>query len=188
MKKFLFISCMALLLAGCNNNGETATKTSFDTTTTAKMSDNKSGNYDYPYTLSRPYQNWQPGDQQHVVTVLKSLKAYETNDVAGSMAAFADTVEVQFDYYHAKLSKDSLKKVFTEDRAKYSSIVIKMSDWESVISSDKKEEWVTLWYKQITTDTKGKTDSLNCVDDAKIVNGKIALLDGKIQHFPAPKK
>jgi hypothetical protein len=63
-----------------------------------------------------------------------------------------------------------------------------MNDWESVISADKKDEWVTLWYKQIQTDKKGKTDSLGVVDDAKIVNGKIVLLDEKIQHYPVAKK
>ncbi len=34
-----------------------------------------------------------------------------------------------------------------------------MEDWESVISKDKKEEWVTLWYSQKWEDMKGKTDS-----------------------------
>jgi hypothetical protein len=64
-----------------------------------------------------------------------------------------------------------------------------MDDWESVISSDKKSEWVTLWYKQTVTDKKGHIDSMSVVDDAKIVNGKIVVLDEKIQHLgPALKK
>ena len=63
-----------------------------------------------------------------------------------------------------------------------------MSDWESVIAADKSEEWVTLWYKQYQTDKKGVTDSLGVVDDCKIVNGKIVVLDEKIQHLGPPKK
>ncbi len=118
---------------------------------------------------------------------MKSLKAFETGDIAACMNGFGDTVEVFFDGYRAKLSHDSLMKQFTAQRANFGSMVIKMNDWESVISSDKKEEWVTMWYKQIETDKNGKADSLAVVDDAKIVNGKIVLLDEKIQHYPAKK-
>ncbi|MEI9958032.1 MAG: hypothetical protein WDM90_17405 [Ferruginibacter sp.] len=64
-----------------------------------------------------------------------------------------------------------------------------MQDWESVISADKKEEWVTLWYKEYTTDKKGVVDSLGITNDAKIVNGKVVILDEKIQHLgPPPAK
>lgn len=63
-----------------------------------------------------------------------------------------------------------------------------MNDYESVISKDKKDEWVTLWYKQITTDKKGKVDSISVVDDIKIENGKITVLDEKSRKFPVPKK
>jgi hypothetical protein len=56
-----------------------------------------------------------------------------------------------------------------------------------VISKDKKIEYVTMWYKQITTDKNGKTDSIAVVDDCKIVNGKIVELDEKIQHYAAKK-
>ena len=66
-------------------------------------------------------------------------------------------------------------------------MTVKMGDWESVISKDKKTEYVTMWYREIWTDKKGKTDSLAVIDDCKIVNGKIVELDEKIQHFPAKK-
>jgi hypothetical protein len=45
-----------------------------------------------------------------------------------------------------------------------------------------------MWYKQIMTDKAGKTDSMGVVDDCKIVNGKIVILDEKIQHLVAAKK
>ena len=62
-----------------------------------------------------------------------------------------------------------------------------MGDWESVISKDGKTEYVTMWYKQITTDKMGKTDSIAVVDDCRIMNGKIVELDEKIQRIPAKK-
>ena len=189
MKKVLFFSCVALFAISCTNNDTKDAKTG-DTTkmADAKMTDNKMAVPEMPYTLSRPYQNWQMGDPQNALIVMKSLKAFENGDVATAVTAFADTTLVQFDYYHARLANDSLKKAFTKQRAEYASMVIKMDDWESVISADKKEQWVTLWYKQIMTDKKGKIDSLGVIDDAKIENGKIVLLDEKIQHYPVPKK
>ena len=63
-----------------------------------------------------------------------------------------------------------------------------MQDWVSVISKDKKSEWVTLWYKQKWIDDKGKADSANMVNDAKFINGKITIFDEKVQHFAAAKK
>ena len=54
---------------------------------------------------------------------------------------------------------------------------VKMDDWESVSSNDKKEEWVTLWYRQSWEDTKGKKDSADIIDDMNIKNGKIIRLD-----------
>jgi hypothetical protein len=53
---------------------------------------------------------------------------------------------------------------------------IKMEDWESVISKDKNEEYVTLWYKQINEDMNGKKDSFDLVNDLKLKNGKIIQL------------
>jgi hypothetical protein len=183
MKRFFFFVCTAFAMAACNDNTTSATKPA-ETPGTATAAAEK---LEYPYTLDRPYQNWQPGDQKHAVTVMKSLKGFETGDMAACIAGFGDSVELRFDNYQAKLSHDSLMKQFTAQRAGYAGLVIKMSDWESVISSDKKEEWVTMWYKQIETYKNGKTDSLAVVDDAKIVNGKIVLLDEKIQHYPAKK-
>ncbi len=184
MKKILFIALLFVFVFGCNNKGDNAAATSTDST---KMTSSSSEELVYPYSLDKPYRDWQPGDKQHAVTAMKALKGWETGDIDACVTNFADSVELSFDYFHAKLSNDSLKKYFTQDRANYSNITIKMGDWESVISKDKKTEYVTMWYKQIFTDKKGKTDSLGVIDDCKIVNGKIAELDEKIQHFPVKK-
>lgn len=184
MRKLFFIAVLGLIISSCNNKGEETTVTSSDSTTKSTAS---TADLTYPYTLEEPYRDWQPGDKQHVVTVMKALKAFETGDMDGVVAGFGDSVQLRFDYYHTKLSHDSLKNFFAAERAKYSSMTIKMGDWESVISADKKTEYVTLWYKQIFTDLKGKTDSLSVINDCKIVNGKIVELDEKIQHYPAKK-
>jgi hypothetical protein len=187
MKKFLLFSCVALFAFGCNNegakdagNGDT---TKMDGT---KMADAKLP--EMPFPLDHPYDNWQIGDPQHAVTVMASLKAYTAGDMDAAIAAFGDSVRIGFNNLQAKLSKDSLKAMFTQGRAMFGSNTIKMDDWESVISADKKSEWVTLWYKEYVTDKKGNIDSMSVVDDAKIENGKIVVLDQKTQKLGPAKK
>ena len=184
MKKLLFIGCTMFFAFGCNDKSGSTEAKSSDTT---KVAETKMEKMDYPYTLDHPYQDWQPGDQKHAVNVMKSLKAWETNNIAECVTYFGDSAEVRFDYFRKTLPHDSLTGFFTMARNQYASVAVEMGDWESVISKDGKEEWVTLWYKQKVTDKKGKLDSMAVIDDAKIVNGKIALLDEKIQHYPAKK-
>ena len=78
-------------------------------------------------------------------------------------------------------------KVFSAQRPMYVDLAVTMYDYESVISADKKDEYVTLWYKQTWKDEKGKADSMNVVDDCKMKNGKMIELDEKVQRFPAKK-
>jgi len=179
MKKLLFFACTVCFAVACNNkegnssgSGPDSTKSSAD----AKL--------DYPYTLDHPYNDWQPGDQKYAVDIMKSLKAWENGNIAEAVSYFGDSVDLRFDYYHKKVSHDTLTSVFTQSRNGYSSLKIKMDDWESVISKDGKTQWVTLWYKETFTDKKGKTDSIGVVNDIKVENGKFVVLDEKIQHFP----
>jgi hypothetical protein len=182
MRKLLFIGCMAAMVS-CNNAATTDTKKD----STAAAEPDRKAMPEMPYKLAKGYKNWQPGDQQHALTVMNSLKAWENGDIPKSMEAFADSVEINFDNWVGKYSKDSLAKQFTAYRNTLASATIKMEDWESVIAEDKSLEFVTLWYKQITTDKKGKTDSLAVINDARIVNGKVVELSEAIRHFPVKK-
>lgn len=185
MKQLLFISCV-VLLAACNN--ATTTDTKKDSTGTTVASADKKPMPQMPYELGEPYKNWQTGDPQHAFTAMSGLKAFENGDITACAKTFGDSVELRFDGLRTKLSNDSLSKWLAGQRNSMSAYKITMGDWESVISEDKKEEWVTMWYKQVMTDKKGKMDSVSVVDDLKIENGKIVLLDEKTQHYPAAKK
>ncbi|TWV93343.1 hypothetical protein [Chitinophaga pinensis] len=109
-------------------------------------------------------------------------------NVAECASYFGDSVRLQLDYFQKVVRHDSLPAMLEQSLADFASVKIEMDDWESVISKDQQEEWVTLWYKQSWVDKKGKADSLAITDDAKIVNGKIVLFDEKIRHFPSGKK
>lgn len=182
MRNLLFIISGTCLLS-CNTAG--TTKTGNDSTaTTASAPEEK---VSYAYTIEHP-DTWEQGDKKNTAIVLASLKAFENGDIASAVTAFADTVKLEFDYYEARLSHDSLTAMFTKERGKLKSMTIRMEDWESVTSKDKSMEYVSLWYKQIITDEKGKVDSVECMDDMRMKNGKIILLNEKIRHFDANKK
>ena len=185
MKKLLLFSVVAVFAISCNENkSDNAASTATDS---SKATGTPIANLDFPYKLEKPYAEWQPGDPMHAVNAMKCLKAWETNNIAESVSYFGDSLDFRADYFQQKLPHDSLTGFFSKQRNLYSNVTIKMGDWESVISKDKKIEYVTMWYKQITTDKNGKTDSIAVVDDCKIVNGKIVELDERVQHYAAKK-
>ncbi len=176
---------LVLFVMSCNDRSASKDKVDTDSSSTVAGSEQ---NLRYAYTLPEPYEDWQPGNKVHAVNVMNSLKAYENGDIDACITAFGDTVVLRFDGYHARVSKDSLKTIFSNSRSQLTSEKIYMDDWESVVSKDGKAEYVTLWYKQVTTTKKGTTDSLTMIDDLKIENGKIVAIDQKIQHYPPVNK
>lgn len=185
MKQLLFI-CSIAVLAGCKLTGrDDAPQNDSAAASTAAATAHPLP--DMPYQLSKSYKHWQTGDPQHAVTVMSSLKGFENNNMTQCMAGFADSVKIFFDGWEGNYSRDSLGKMFARQRNLFSGMTVKMQDWESVIAADKSEEWVTLWYKQIMTDAKGKVDSAECINDAMIKNGKIAVLSEAVRHYPGKK-
>ena len=118
--------------------------------------------------------------------VLNCLKHYVDGDMKATFADFADTVDFYTDYFHFTGSKDSLQVILGAARNDLTSISKSFDTWLTAYYPDKDENWVTLWYTEITTDKKGKTDSLIYSDDVLIKNGKIREYDEKIRHFPKP--
>lgn len=177
MKQIIAIICLAVAVASCNNGATTTSGT--DSTGATKPA----ADVALPFKLDKPYRNWNIGSTENVAAVMTALKAFNDKDFAALGTGIGDSIELRFDYYTAKLSRDSAVKFFAAERAKYGDIAISMYDYVSVISADKTEEYVTLWYKQTWTDAKGVADSLSIVNDCKMKNGKMIELDEKAQHF-----
>jgi hypothetical protein len=185
MKSMLASALLLLFFAACNSSAP-KTETAATTDTAAKAPEVK---IDYAYMPGdRQPNSWEMGDPKNLELVLKSLKAWENGNVEEAISYFADSARVAFDGFEGKLSKDSILAMFGRDRKNFATMKIHMSDYETVTSKDKQENWVTLWYKQVWTDAKGKKDSLSVVDDVKVENGKVVELDEKIRHYPKPKK
>jgi len=177
MKKLLFIGGLVTLAIGCNNNTESKKDDSMVMASSSEKID-----YAYMPADHQP-DNWDRGDQKNVALVLNSLKAWADGKIDESLNYFADSVAVAWDGFDGKVSKDTLRQWFKYD----GTMQIRMEDYESVTSKDKKDNWVSLWYTQIATDKNGKVDSVFNMDDLKIDNGKIVVLDQKTRKFPKPK-
>ena len=179
MKKMLLIAGILFLAVACETPAPVEQKAPEKATINPA---------DYPYTLKEAYKDWQAGKQENAIIVLKMVKAWETQNAAECASYFADTVMMSMDYYSAKLSNESLLELIETGYENIESIEVEMRDWESVVSADGKDEWVTLWYNQTVVDKEGKSESLSVINDAKIVNGKIANFDEYVQHPPMEKK
>lgn len=180
MKQLIVIGCLAIAFASCNNADKT--KTGTDAAEVKSSADVK-----LPFQLARPYRNWQTGSNENVVAAMGALKAFVDKDYTALGALTGDSVQISLDYYAGKLSRDSAVNLFTGARGMYNDLVVTMYDYESVISADKTDEYVTIWYKQSWKNDKGVGDSINVVNDFKMKGGKMIELDEKIQHFPAKK-
>jgi hypothetical protein len=181
--RLTFLACLGLLaFMGCNQS--TTTSESADTLKSADAPVDEA--VTYAYTIEKPDQ-WEIGSKKNTETALNALKAFETGDIAGGMKYWGDSVRLEFDNYEAKLSNDSLKSTFTNWRGDYK-LNITMQDFESVISKDKDKEYVSLWYKEYATDSKGVVDSIECMDDLLFKDGKIILINEKRRKLGPPKK
>ena len=180
MKSFMITTCAFIFIIGCNNPAATKEGAGETPASTEKI--------DHAYLPEdHPADFWDRGDQKNAALVLKALKAFESGNIEEALAPFADSVTWRFDNFDAKISKDSMRSMFKDAWKNMNAMKVIMNDFESVISKDKKEEYVTLWYKQIMTDKTGKVDSVAYVDDLKIENGKITVLDEKTRKFPVKK-
>ncbi|MDI3319254.1 hypothetical protein [Pinibacter soli] len=172
MKKLTFFFLTALACS-CNNTQTTTKEAAKDSTSSTTASTPTSMNY--PYTIEHP-DNWEVGNTANTMTSLSALKAWEDGKLDESLKYFSDSVRLQFDGLDKKMSNDSLKVILTNARNMYKTIKVKMYDWESVISKDKSEEWVTLWYSQTWETPKGVKDSADIINDLQLKNGKITRL------------
>lgn len=75
------------------------------------------------------------------------------------------------------MPRDSVKAILGGWWNGYKTARIVMRDWESVISKDKSEEWVTLWYTEHWETKAGVKDSAAFVNDMRLKNGKIISLN-----------
>ncbi len=171
MKKITFF-LMVAIASSCSSNSTDSKETNKEAATSTANETTPA----YPYTIKQP-DNWGVGSTANTMTALTSIKKWEEGNMDESIKYFADTVRVQFDGLDKSVPRDTLKNMLAGLWNSYKTVNIKMEDWESVISKDKKQEWVTMWYTEHWETKNGVKDSAAIINDLQIVNGKIVRLD-----------
>ncbi|RYD76107.1 MAG: hypothetical protein EOP55_12110 [Sphingobacteriales bacterium] len=171
MKKFSSLLVIALFFAACQNKQAETTESVSKADTTK-----------YPYEVKK-VEDWEMNkDTKNLVTSMTLIKTFESLDTASMGKVLADSVWFTTDGYQFKGTKSQFLKQIKEEFGKMTSFKINMQDYESVINKDKSEEWVSLWYSQISTAKDGKTDTVNLFNDVKLKYGKVIGLSEYIQH------
>jgi hypothetical protein len=179
MKKIVLLLLPTTLFFACTNDA-TVKGTADSTETTTKATETE--NVVLPYTVART-PDWERGSLSNVAIAMNTLKAFVDNDMTGIQQYLADSVEFYTDNIAFKGTRDSLAKFFTMYRNKMDTIDIRMHDYESVKSKTRGEEWVSMWYTETDQVKGGAKDSSMVMDDIKIVNGKVAIIDSKARRL-----
>jgi hypothetical protein len=175
MKKIYFLLAVSIIFAACQQKTTTDTAKS----TTAP---------EYPYQIKDP-NNWII-DTAHTntLTALQVLKAFETMDTTTMKQHTADSVIFNYDGGVFKGSSGQFAASAYKMAKTMKDLKLKVTDWESVTGKTKKEEWVTVWYVQYWTNSNGKDDSVQLVNDFQFKAGKVVQLDEYARHFTPPVK
>ncbi len=170
IKKLVPLFAVALLLAACQS--KEAKTTDLVATDTTK----------YPYTPKKVH-SWQMNPEpQNMVAAMSALKGFAALDTAAVKPFLGDSIWLMVDNYSFKGTRSQFLGEAQHEIDRFKHIQVDMEDMESVISKDKSEEWVSLWYKQISTMKDGKTDTVNCFNDFKMKDGKVVGWSEYVQH------
>ena len=187
MRKVLILAAMASL-AACNSNKDTKDESSSmssasDSTTTKK------DDIAYPYTATYSSQ-FEIGNPQHAKTILDLYKDWDNNTLENSKNSFADVDSLIFaNGIMIAGSRDSVFEAIKKIRNTMGTIKDEVQAWIPLKSTDRNENWVAVWTKEIITAPNGKKDSTYLQETWRInKDGKVDLVFQYAQKPPAPPK
>jgi hypothetical protein len=177
MRKFFLVLDVASLTAGCNNETKT---------------DEKNDGAQVKAAASLPYipgysASFEMGNPEYSAMILKgSWKDWENNTMDNMKGWIADTI-VAFHSDNTMIKgADSLVARWKRGRAKYSSVIDSIDAVIPVYSTDKKENWVLVWAREINTKTDGTKDTADVMETWRI--NKDGTADMLLQYDRAKRK
>jgi hypothetical protein len=157
-KMFLFIM-IAGTLAACNNDTKVAASGE-----TKDVKPAVALAYTPEYSSS-----FEIGKPEYAAMIVQgSWKDWENNSMDNMKSWVADTILA----FHADNSMvkgvDSLQARWKRGRAGYTSVIDTIHSATAMYSTDKKENWVLVWAKEINTDAQGKIDTTELMETWRI--------------------
>jgi hypothetical protein len=174
---FLMITAVAFF-ASCSSDKTKGKGTGTDstgTTTSTTSSDKEPVKMAYTPGYSTSFEMGNPAYAAMVVQ--GSWKDWEMNSMDNMKSWVADTcVAFQSDNTMVQ-GLDSLQARWKRGRAGYTNVIDTLDAAMAVYSTDKKENWVLVWAREIDTDKKGKVDTVNIQETWRInKDGKADML------------
>jgi hypothetical protein len=178
MKKILLLLTGAALFVACNNEKKT------DAGNTDAKKDMAPITLAYTPAYSSSFEMGNPAYATMIVQ--GSWKDWEKNTMDNMKSWVADTIVAFHSDNTMAKGVDSLMARWKRGRANYTSVIDSIDAVMPVYSTDKKENWVLVWAREINTDKKGKTDTSAVMETWRInKDGKADML---LQYDRATRK
>ena len=168
MRKILFVFTMSSLMVACNNEAKTGAGND-----TAQVKAAASLPYMPSYSSS-----FKMGNAEYSAMILQgSWKDWENNTMDNMKSWIADTIVAMHSDNTMVKGADSLIARWKSGRAKYSSVIDSIDAVIPVYSTDKNENWVLVWAREINTKTDGTKDTAAVMETWRInKDGKADML------------
>ncbi|MBI1780741.1 MAG: hypothetical protein HYR66_05170 [Sphingobacteriales bacterium] len=159
MQKLLFVFCLAVFAMACNNEKKEAeTKETTEAKPTVAFS--------MPIAYSS---SWEMGNPAYAAMIVKgSWKDWQDNKMGDMKSWVADTILAFLSDNVMVKGADSLAARWNRGRAAYTNVIDTVHAAISLVSTDKKENWVTVWAKEINTTADGKKDTTEVMETWRI--------------------
>jgi hypothetical protein len=184
MKKILLVLTAAAMFAACNDAKKEETKPA--ETTAATPAETPKAEVKMPYVSA--YSNaFEVGNPAYAAMIEQgSWKDWETNTMDNMKSWMADSILA----FHADnavvMGADAMMARWKKGRAEYTKVIDTIHAALATYSTDKKENWVMIWAKEINTNLKGKTDTVELMETWRInKDGKADML---LQYDRATRK
>jgi hypothetical protein len=169
-----------LLLQACATETKEETKTDADSTVAAGPA------LDLPYPPGYS-SSFEMGKPEYAKMILQgSWKDWEENKLDNMKSWVADTIVAFHSDNSMVQGVDSLQARWKRGRAGYSSVIDSVDAVLAVYSTDKKEDWVLVWAREINTKADGSKDTISLMETWRInKDGKADML---LQYDRAKRK
>jgi hypothetical protein len=173
MRKICLFTAVAFL-AACTSSPD---KSKTETVEASGSDSAKQESLTYPYTPDYS-SDFEMGNAKNAQTLLELYRNWDNNTLDNSKSSFAENDTMYFsDGNMFAGSRDSLFAVANKMRGRLGSVVDSVHAWVPLRSKDKKEDWVLIWTREISTDAKGKKTTKELHEAWRFDNnGKINLV------------
>ena len=160
MKKFFPFIAAAALFSACNADSTADSTTSDSTVAKSAVALPSPVGYSSSFEM---------GNADYTATIVQgSWKDWETNNLDNMKNWVADTITVFHSDGSMVKGVDSLMARWKRQRAVYTTVIDSIDAVVPVYSTDKKENWVLVWAREINTKKDGKKDTVALMETWRI--------------------